>query len=67
MKKSHVLSVVGLLLTTLGVLSQLWFEELYLTYSFLGVGLLLCLVAIFLEVKRRINQTQKETFRKSWD
>jgi hypothetical protein len=65
MKKTHVLSVFGLLMTSIGMVSQLWLEQLYFTYALLGVGFILCVVAIYLEVKKRINQTQNETFRKS--
>lgn len=35
MKKLHVLFVVGLLLTTFGVLSHRWDEQLYFTYALL--------------------------------
>ncbi len=65
MKKSHVLSVVGLLLTSLGMLSQFWFEQLYFTYALFGGGFLLCLIAIFVEVKKRNKNAQHEPFRKS--
>jgi hypothetical protein len=65
MKKSYVLSVVGLLLTSFGMLSQFWFEELYFTYFLLGIGLLFCVIAIYLEMKKRINHTQHEPSRKT--
>ncbi|WP_462319030.1 hypothetical protein [Marinilabilia sp.] len=55
MKKTYVFTITGLMLTTIGMLSQLWLEELLVTYVLLGVGFLLCMLALYLGVKKRLN------------